>query len=1256
MKNKIRSFFKRKSEWLKALYSNYTFKDLFSLFLDKIIGCLQSIQTSFSADNLNNNAYSSLSPIDNSDGDGKYTEALLWALKNRRKEDIKNIALTGPYGSGKSSILKTFQKNYKDYDLKFLNISLATFKEEKIKFDENGKKIEADKTELLRLIEISVLEQIFYHEKDSKIPDSRFKKIKSFSKTALFFTAIGYLLFILAVYNYFYPYFIQSIFKDFPISNTVCDSIHYSGLIIIAIGTYFIIRKSIRLISAITISKLNIQNAEISIGNELNKSILNHHIDELLYFFSVCPYNVVIIEDLDRFEETEIFTKLRELNLLLNNSKKTKEKDIVFIYAVRDNMFTDKERTKFFDFIIPVIPIINSSNSSEILLRKRNECHLKLTDALIEDIAFFIDDMRLLHNITNEFHLYSKKLDSELNHDKLFGIITYKNIYPNDFMKLSKNEGELYDIFSAKSEYIKELVDNTDAEITENKKQIETLEKVYLDNTTDLRKLYVAEIILQLPGFSSFIINSNPIDISKATTDENFEYIKSIEFSYNQITYDYYNRASTTVKQPNFRFTTIEKSVHPSKTYLEREKEIIEIKNGRINALKSKILELEQQKQKARNFKLTELLTSNQLSEIKISENLNKDFMLIVLRNGYIAEDYTDYISLFHEESITRTDYQFLINIKNKNTQPFEYKLSKLEKLIPKISAFDFQTEYVLNYDLLDYLLQNSNSYKIQIDSIFTKLKDESKESIDFIKGYFDIAKKQEVFIKLLCNNWTNIWGFIESKPVFNDNLKRDIFKSIIEFGDLNAIVTIAKQSSFKNVIISDPLFLNIVNDYSKLKSVIETLQINFTAIDFEKSPEEMLNFIYEKDHYELNSEMLAAMIKKQGEFNQVEFDNSNFASIKNSKATQLIEYTEKHINKYIENIYLKISSNINEKEEFLIELLNNEKLEFKNKESIIAQVETKIGKLSKIKDATLYSVILEKNKLVPSWENLLHKYNNQEFEEESDEAIENEISDSTIKFINILENAEELSKVKIPKETNVYKEFWKKLIQTDEIENQSYNLISKSSPWWYSDLNFDNLSENKIRSLINNTCIHPVPDSFNALKEHFNGLNITLLEKRKSDFFKILDQITFDSVDLELILKSTVLNNTEKLQLLNTCDEATIKTNSNLKLLGLILLNDKSFVVDDPILKAILTNNSTAVIDRIKLFIANSNKFDISFIELFLQSLGGDYTDIVNNGLKAKLEKTEENRKLLDIIKHKDYISSYSEKEKYYMVNHKRK
>ena len=54
----------------------------------------------------------------------------------------------------------------------------------------------------------------------------------------------------------------------------------------------------------------------------------------------------------------------------------------------------------------------------------------------------YIDDMRILKNIFNEYQIYHEQLlDSpRLDYNGLFALITYKNMYPREFAELQGEE------------------------------------------------------------------------------------------------------------------------------------------------------------------------------------------------------------------------------------------------------------------------------------------------------------------------------------------------------------------------------------------------------------------------------------------------------------------------------------------------------------------------------------------------------------------------------------------------------------------------------------------------------------------------------------------------------------------------------------------------------------------------------------------------------------------------------------------------
>ena len=148
--------------------------------------------------------FHSLAPTDNAENSGIYLSALDWAIK---EPNIRNIAVTGNYGSGKSSILNTYQKKSKNKK-RFLNISLATFDQKDYQKDDN-------------LIEKSILQQLFYKEKINKTPFSRFKKINNLN-SKLWLKIIAMILLIFSIIWIINP----SIFSN--VKNFIADKFSYN--------------------------------------------------------------------------------------------------------------------------------------------------------------------------------------------------------------------------------------------------------------------------------------------------------------------------------------------------------------------------------------------------------------------------------------------------------------------------------------------------------------------------------------------------------------------------------------------------------------------------------------------------------------------------------------------------------------------------------------------------------------------------------------------------------------------------------------------------------------------------------------------------------------------------------------------------------------------------------------------------------------------------------------------------------------------
>ena len=218
--------------------------------------------------------------------------------------------------------------------------------------------------------------------------------------------------------------------------------------------------------SKIRISKITFKGAEANLNDDKSdESVLDRDIKELVYLLRSAGTKIVVFEDLDRYNSTSIYTKLRELNFLLNHYVKISgdKNPVRFIYMLKDSLFFSKNRTKFFDFILPIVPIVDSKTSENELIELFKAVENAPDRSVLADISLYVDDMRLLKNIVNEYIVYSKIIplgQIDLESNKLFALITLKNIFPNEFDLLQEDKGFIRTVFDKLEANKKKVVNN----------------------------------------------------------------------------------------------------------------------------------------------------------------------------------------------------------------------------------------------------------------------------------------------------------------------------------------------------------------------------------------------------------------------------------------------------------------------------------------------------------------------------------------------------------------------------------------------------------------------------------------------------------------------------------------------------------------------------------------------------------------------------------------------------------------------------
>jgi len=1149
-----------------------------------------------------------LAPTDNADARGVYAAALTEATDNPR---VMNIALTGPYGSGKSSIIKSFLKGY---SRDVLQISLAAFLPEAIS---TGGEVSRQE------IERSILQQMLYGADANRLPLSRFKRIQSpgqWSKLVSLFIVVG----IVACWH-----LIEK--RDAIMTGAFfipLDWTNWFNFLILGIGGVFLwlVFHQIYIASfGISLKSISLKDIEITPKAATEESILNRHLDEIIYFFQSTKYDLVVIEDLDRFNNSDIFVTLREINSLINANSGVK-RSVRFLYALRDDMFVNTDRTKFFEFIIPVIPIINSSNSIDKMLEqgKRLSLNSRLNPQFLREVSRYLNDLRLIQNIFNEYAIYVGNLETEdetnLDANKLLAILIYKNVFPSDFEKLHREKGNLAEVLRGHDRYVAASEAQCKAEISRLEGILDASNRQLPHDLHELRSIYAMAILELLPEGSNRIRldRNTPIHITALANSDQLEAMLTSD----QLHYINANNYWQTLPVKGLMG-----KIDPNKTFSERRDEIERKSASFRDDTQKKVHALREKLSALRMMKFNEIIRENSedLDDLFASFGDSKELARFLVLEGYLDDTYYQYTSLFHSGRLSPNDNKYLIRIRAFSNPDPDFQIDNPKEVIAAMRDEDFSRSYVLNVNIVDSLLADPATYAARTTQLFDFIASDFDGSETFLVAYYERGTAVEGLLTGLVSTWP---GFVTAAIASPANLAHAA-NLISRLNDRNLEALAEKHpalASFVSERLSDILAQGATFPAERLKLLdIEAADLSTVA-----PYPGFIRTLFESGLYALSIDNLEVIFREVlGIEDGAKLRERNYTMALGVESAPLLEKIDGQFGEYLENVILRLPDNRHESIAAIKEIVRRKDVDHDMVVRFLERQSASLPNLEQIPDK-LHPVVFKIGRIDPTWENCLSFLESESYDAET-----------LTEFLNRPATVAVLAHHMMPSEAPAasLRHF---IIGNDALSDDAYAAYIKALPKRFETFPSP-LSAEKTRLLVKQNSIEFSASNLAHLEDDL-PTSIDFVVKNMEEFFDPENEYDLDDDFREQLLRADVSDG-DRLKILSAMDLGSLAgMPARAAIVGSIIartgLKIDNLGVDGAREVVI---HSRSLDTQISLLNMLHEKFDDQQVREILQLLPQPLRDIGPGWATPRLEGNDANLELVTWLKQRGFISSWT-------------
>lgn len=1070
-----------------------------------------------------------------------YQAALNFAMEH---DEIRNVALSGSYGSGKSSVINSYEKCCTEK--KFLHISLADF-------DSEGKPPAKNTSNLL---EGKILNQLLHQIDPQDIKQSQFRikadKPPHYHIMLACFCAVYALILFYAIRFDGWQAFAETLPPGpLDISWTASPSLRVVAILLcfllggLALYHFMQTHDFQRLFKKIDVK--GIVGIEVFEGTE--DSFFDKYLNEVLYLFEHSGADAIVFEDLDRYDVTQIFEKLKEISDLLYqrklrpaNGQKVEQKSTPkFFYLIRDDVFSSSDRSKFFDFIIPVIPVIATDNALSLIQKRFSEAGIQdeFERRFLRGVSLYLTDLRLINNIINEYIIYQGMLDGndlhrDANHQ--LAIIIYKNLFPKDFEQLQRGTGYVYSLFAERETLLTNQCAQLDEETQQIHERLNQAHQEHLQSIDELNALY-------LPTSSNInLIDGSSIDINLSRIELVREILAAQTVGYG----NYYANRS-------FDVSDLRKQMEDNPEYQHRKQALEDRGTKQSGRLQSRLAEITQEKNLLNTKKLSELIEND--SSIWMLESLpegkrkdlnyiisSREFELLkyLIRDGYIDEDYSIYISYFYPNSLSIRDKNFLLNLTSHQKPDYFYPLDSPALVQEWIDESYFALAEIGNFSLFNHVLEQKNYrlLRIWLESV-NHWSETDESAFVFPLALWRITPHRGYLVQVINDvvpHWFETWT--ELKLLIDSEWKQYAIDTLLNFR-LETLQQMNHDGWLAGAIADRDDFLQIddLEDMEKLIAALRTLKIRFYGLTLRKQDILLAERIYKENLYELNVNMLELWLSLFYGAPKDEALKRSYTYLAAMPDEPLSHRVEVNFLEYLNTVLSQDNPSFSDSPQAALSLLNHPKINAENGKAYIQHLNTVLENLCEVEQKELWPILLDEDCVAFRWKNVTAYYT-----EHCSKT--NSLDNHLIGFLQQGDDSIALTWDGLCSEIGAdeAKIFYRKLIQCTELSKDRYHAVLKLFGEHYDVFTVKGLPDEYVEILIGIGVIAVTAENVTFMRTSYPNQVVNFLMQDKCGKFADMvekGEASLEKTELISLLEDKRLGDGTAVRLLELHDAA---------------------------------------------------------------------------------------------------------------------